>query len=61
MTPAQHKNVHVALHTALNNLLDDFILHKGPRFSDKAIGELLDWSYSQTINPDELGHKDFRK
>lgn len=53
LTPEEHKQRHVELHRALDELFADFILHHKheSRFVDRPIEELLHWSYIQTLNP----------
>lgn len=49
----RHRQRHVQLHRALDELLADFIAHtKGPTLS-RPIKDLIEWSYQQTIEPTE--------
>lgn len=50
MTEEEHRQRHITLHKALDELFADFILHH-PRehgFSDRPIKDLLEFSYQQT-------------
>ncbi len=51
----EHRKIHVELHRNLDLLLADFVAHmlsKEPPLT-RPIKVLLDWSYQQTIDPDE--------
>ena len=48
-----HQRRHEKLHTALDELVADFITHTKKRPSETAIIELIQWSYEQTITPTE--------
>ena len=55
MTPEQHRQRHIELHKALDQLFDDFIqcnpqLHS---YTLQPILALIDWSHQQTITPDD--------
>jgi len=56
MKKEDHKLRHVQLHQSLDELFADFIRHNPDKkeFLNVPIKELLDWSYKQTITPDEL-------
>ena len=53
MDQEEHRQRHVELHKALDELFADFILHnqhiKG--FLDVPLSTFLEWSHSQTISP----------
>lgn len=66
MTPCQHQQRHVELHNALDELFADFISHHvmsenvsvsaegqkiGQNFLQMPIIDLINWSYSQTLEP----------
>jgi len=53
MTPEEHIEIHKELHRKLDELLADFISHTEKLPSKTTLMEFLDWSYSQTIKPDE--------
>lgn len=56
MTPEQHRQRHKELHQALDELFADYIRcnpdHSGS-FIDMPLRTLLDWSYQQTVEPDQ--------
>lgn len=56
MTKEEHRQRHVALHHALDELLADFLQHhdfnKLP--SNTTLVELMQWSHQQTIEPVDL-------
>ena len=47
-----HKQRHKELHTMLDELVADMIAKTGKRPSQTTVLELIEWSYSQTQNPD---------
>lgn len=47
----KHKNRHQQLHSSLDELFADFIEH-GEGRTTSTILDLIDWSYTQTQNPD---------
>jgi len=51
MTPEEHKQRHIELHKALDELLADFITHTKKLPSETSLTELIKWSYEQTQNP----------
>ena len=55
LTGEKHKERHIKLHKALDELFADYIEHhpKETLFTNKPIIELLRWSFAQTISPDE--------
>jgi len=53
MTLAEHKQRHVELHRAFDELLADFITHTKSSPSKVSVMELVEWSNSQTLNPTE--------
>lgn len=55
MKKDEHKQRHIELHKALDELFADYITHHPgkSRFTKVTIGELLEWTYEQTINPTE--------
>ena len=49
-----HRQIHKKLHKALDELAADFLSHNsGQLLSKTTIMELIEWSYTQTINPEE--------
>ncbi len=55
MTDEEHRQRHVALHQALDELLADWIAHTpGPPYLDQPIHHLLAWSFAQTKDPTPL-------
>jgi len=48
----EHIKCHKRLHNALDELLADFINHTEKLPSKTTLIEFLEWSQSQTINPD---------
>jgi hypothetical protein len=55
MTPKQHRQRHVELHQALDELIADFLHHTGELPSHASILRLMEWSYSQTKQPTATG------
>jgi len=55
MTPEEHKQRHVELHKALDELFADYIkCHpEAHGFLNISLKEFLQWSYEQTQNPTE--------
>jgi hypothetical protein len=53
LTPEQHKQRHIELHKALDELLADFIQITGKMPSQLSLKELMEWSHEQTLNPTE--------
>lgn len=55
MTDEEHKQRHVELHKALDELAADWMDHQsasnGRLFSNTTIMELMEWSHLQTLNP----------
>ena len=56
MTPEEHRNRHIELHRALDELMADFQRHTGRMFSVTNILELATWSHAQAIEPDPGAH-----
>ena len=55
MTHEEHRQRHRELHRALDQLFADFIVHNPDlRHIEQSIGMLIEWSYMQTLDPDEL-------
>ncbi len=53
MTQEEHKEVHETLHSSLDQLVADFILHNPKeRLQSTTIMELIRWSHRQTIEPE---------
>jgi hypothetical protein len=54
MTPEEHKQRHIELHRALDELLAYYIAAKqDPYFGKRPLSDFLEWSYRQTQAPDE--------
>jgi hypothetical protein len=55
VTPAQHRQRHVELHAALDELFADYVRHHPAqvRFLDMPFRLLLTWAYEQTLTPTE--------
>lgn len=53
MTTEEHKQRHIELHRALDELVADFINHTEKLPSTTTVMELVRWSHRQTQNPDE--------
>jgi hypothetical protein len=53
ITSEQHRERHVELHKALDELLADWIRHTDNRPSQATVLDLMKWSHQQTIKPDE--------
>ena len=53
-TPKEHKERHVELHKALDELIADFISHTSKLPSDTSLMELMKWSHQQMMEPTEL-------
>jgi hypothetical protein len=51
VTREQHRQEHLRLHEALDQLMADFFRITGKRPSTSTVGELMRWSYEQTQNP----------
>lgn len=58
MTHEEHRERHKILHAHLDELFADYIENHPSQtaFTDRPIMELLEWSYQQTLNPDDLTH-----
>jgi len=52
MNKTQHKKKHLELHKNIDELFADFVRHTNKTATSR-IETLLEWSYSQTINPTE--------
>lgn len=57
MTPDEHKQRHIELHKALDELFADYIAHHPEQgnFTNMPFGVLLRWSHEQTEQPTEVG------
>ncbi len=53
MTPEEHRQRHVLLHSYLDELVADMIKHTFALPSKTTVTELIEWSHSQTIKPKE--------
>ena len=52
MTQEKHRDQHVKLHQALDELLADFLAqHPRKLPSNTSVTELMRWSYRQTVSP----------
>ena len=55
MEKSEHKKRHEELHKALDELVADFLTHTGALLTPTSIMDLMDWSYRQTQDPEEIG------
>lgn len=53
-TKEEHRQRHVELHQALDELLADWIYHTGCLPGQCAVRDLIAWSYTQTQEPTEV-------
>jgi len=53
MTKEEHKDRHILLHQHLDELVADWISKTEGYPSKSSITDLIQWSYKQTLNPDE--------
>ena len=51
LTPEEHQKRHVELHRAIDELLADWLAHMPDASIDRAIIDLVQWSYKQTLSP----------
>jgi hypothetical protein len=61
MTFQEHRQRHIELHRALDELYADFLSHNlrpghSANFFPVTMDRLMEWSYRQTQSPDELPH-----
>lgn len=58
MTEDEHRNRHIDLHKALDELIADWAAHQpkdsSKMYSNTTIAELMEWSYRQTSEPESL-------
>lgn len=55
LTHEEHREKHQRLHSALDELVSDLLLHNpGARPSQITVQQLMDWSHTQTQDPLEL-------
>lgn len=57
MTREEHIEKHKQLHNALDELVADYITQTGKRLTTSNLMELIEWSFQQTINPEDLKDK----
>lgn len=50
-TEQEHKERHVELHRALDELVADFFRHTGKFPSDTSLMSLMEWSHQQSLSP----------
>lgn len=53
MTKDEHKQRHVELHAALDELVSDFINFTGKLPTQTTVSALVEWSYAETLKPTE--------
>jgi len=53
LTKKEHKERHIELHKAVDELVADFITHTGKLPSQASLLDLMSWSHEQTLNPTE--------
>jgi hypothetical protein len=53
MNEDQHRERHIELHKALDELFADYIIHhpEENRFTDMPVMRLLEWAHEQTLHP----------
>ena len=54
LSPSDHKDQHVKLHEALDELVADYIDHTGNVPSKTTVWELIEWSAQQCVDPTEF-------
>ena len=54
LSPDEHRRVHVVLHKHLDELVADWCMHTGKRFSETTLVDFMKWSHEQTIEPVSL-------
>jgi hypothetical protein len=54
MDKEAHRQRHIELHRALDELLADFITHTGQRPSQTTLLQFLEWSHKQTVDPEPI-------
>jgi len=52
MTIKEHKERHLQLHRSFDELIADFIHNTSNSLSKTSILDLVEWSYKQTLDPD---------
>ena len=57
MDKEEHRKRHKELHVRMDELLGDFISHTGKLPSETSVMELIEWSYKQTLNPQEMKYE----
>jgi hypothetical protein len=53
MTPEEHKQRHIELHKALDELVADYIQHTDKFITNTNLQQLIEWSFKQTLDPTE--------
>ena len=53
MTPEEHRQEHIRLHKAFDELTADFLTHTEKLPSKTTVMELIKWSFQETIKPTE--------
>jgi len=56
MNKEEHKQRHIDLHAALDELLADFVEHNKGTVLRRPIIDLMEWSHRQCEEPDELSN-----
>lgn len=51
MTKEKHKERHLELHKNLDELIADYIMHNDKMLTETTVFELMQWSYTQTVDP----------
>jgi hypothetical protein len=54
MNKQTHKEIHIALHKSLDEIVANFISHTKALPTKTTVFELMEWSYQQTINPTKI-------
>ena len=51
LTPKRHKQRHIRLHGALDELVADFVTHTEKSLGKATVLDLIQWSHKQTYSP----------
>jgi len=52
--PVLYKDKHKELHTSLDTLIAEFMLDTMKLISEATVFDLLEWSYKQTVDEDDM-------
>ena len=59
MTEKEHIDRHIELHKYLDELIADWITHTENRPSKSTVLELMQWSHTQTVQPDNTNDGEY--